>query len=140
MAFSGIHKDVSEKGIIHFFQVHKTSPEKYSENPEKEYWKLLTNPKFPLTLIDWKLLPIPGSKDKYVDKQIVGKVKNNSKGNLSEIKIEFTIYDEKGTQIAIISQNTSNLKPGGIWNFALLVTHDVVKAKLKGLYHVLQRN
>ena len=97
------------------------------------------DPNFPLTLIDWELTSIQGTEDKY-DKILIGKVKNNSKGNLSEVRIEFTVYDEKGTQIAIISQNTSNLKPGGIWNFALLVTHDVVKAKLKGLYHVLQRN
>jgi len=102
--------------------------------------ELLTNPNFPLTLIEWQLLPIPGSKDKYVDKQIIGKVKNDSKSNFSEIKIEFTIHDEKGTQIATICQNTSNLKPGGIWNFELLVTHDVAEAKLKGLYHVLRKN
>jgi hypothetical protein len=97
------------------------------------------NPNFPLTIIDWELLPIPGIKDRY-DKKIIGKVKNNSERNLSEVRIEFTVYNEKGGLIAIVSQNTCDLNPGGIWDFALLVTHDVVKAKLKGLYHILQRN
>jgi len=90
------------------------------------------DPNFPLTLIDWKLTPIPGTKDKY-DKKIIGRVKNNSERNLSEVRIEFTVYDEKEAQIAIFSQNTYDLKPGGIWNFALLVSHDVGKARLKGL-------
>jgi hypothetical protein len=93
------------------------------------------DPNFSLTLIDWKLQPIPGTKDKY-DKKIIGKVKNNSKRNLSEVRIEFTVYNDKEAQIAIVSQNTYDLKPGEIWNFALLVTHDVGKAKLKGLYYV----
>jgi hypothetical protein len=93
------------------------------------------DPNFPLTLVDWELTSIQGTEDKY-DKKLIGKVKNNSKGNLSEVRIEFTVYDEKEVQIAIISQNTYDLKPGGIWNFALLVTHDVGKARLKGLYCV----
>ncbi len=96
------------------------------------------DPNFPLTLIDWELTSIQGTEDKY-DKKLIGKVKNNSKGNLSEVRIEFTVYDEKEVQIAIISQNTYDLKPGGIWNFALLVTHDVGKARLKGLYCVPAR-
>jgi hypothetical protein len=123
-----------KRALIYFMEDHKTSFEKYSQTPGEKYMEVLTNPNFPLTLINWKLLPIPGSKDKYVDKQIIGKVKNNSKSNFSEVKIEFTIHDEKGTQIAIICQNTSNLKPGGVWNFELLVTHDVQKAKLRGIY------
>ena len=135
MAFSGVHKDVSEKGIIYFTEDHKTSPEKYSENPEKEYWKLLTNPNFPLALIDWKLTSIQGIEDKY-DKNIIGKVKNNSKRNLSEVRIEFSVYDEREAKIAIVSQNTYDLKPGEIWNFEMLVTYDVEKAKLKELYCV----
>jgi len=134
MAFSEIYKGVGEKDTIYFTEDQKTSFEEYGQNPGKEYWKLLMDPKFPLTLIDWKLLPIPGSKDKYVDKRIIGKVKSNSKRNLSEVRIEFTVYDEKGTQIAIVSQNTYDLKPGEIWNFEMLVTHDVGKAKLKELY------
>jgi hypothetical protein len=93
------------------------------------------DPNFPLTLIDWKLQPIPGAKDKY-EKNIIAKVKNNCKRNLSEVRIEFTVYDEKEAQIAIVSQNTYDLKPGEIWNFEMLVTYDVEKAKLKGLYCV----
>jgi hypothetical protein len=99
----------------------------------------LMDPNFPLTLIDWELTSIQKTKDKY-DKKIIGKVKNNSERNLSGVRIEFTVYNEKGAQIAIVFQSTYDLKPGGIWNFALLVTHDVEKAKLKRLYHVLQRN
>lgn len=139
MAFPEIYKNVSEKGIIHFSQDHKTSFEKYSQNPEKEYWERLMDPNFPVTLVNWELTSIQETEDKYY-KKIIGKVKNNSKGNLSEVRIEFAVYDEKEAQIAIISQNTYDLKPDGIWNFALLVTHDVIKARLKGLYHVLQRN
>ena len=91
------------------------------------------DPHFSLAPINWKLTSIPRTKDKY-DKIIIGRVKNNSKGNLSEARIEFTVCDEKGAQIAIISQNTYNLKPGGIWSFEILVTHDVEKAKLRGIY------
>jgi hypothetical protein len=125
--------------MIHFSQDRETSFEEYSQNPKKEYWERHMDPNFPLTLVDWELTSIPGTNDKY-DKKIIGKVKNNSERNLSEVRIEFTVYNEKEAQIAIVSQNTYDLKPGGIWNFALLVTHDVLKAKLKGLYHVLQRN
>jgi len=136
MAFSEIYKRVGERGIIHFSQDRKTSFQEYGQSPEKEYWELLMDPYFPLILIDWKLLPIPGAKDKYIDKKIFGKVKNSSKRNLSEVRIEFNVYNEKGAPIAIVSQNTYDLKPGGIWNFALLVTHDVGKARLKGIYCV----
>ena len=93
------------------------------------------DPNFPLTLINWKLTSIQGIEDKY-DKNIIGKVKNNSKRNLSEVRIEFTVYDEREAKIAIVSQNTYDLKPGEIWNFEMLVTYDVKKAKLKGLYYV----
>ena len=132
MVFPEIYKGVREKGIIYFMEERKTSFEKYSQNPGKE-WVLIMDPNFPLTLIDWQLTSIQGTEDKH-DKKIIGKVKNNSKRNLSEVRIEFTVYDDKEAQIAIVSQNTYDLKPGGIWNFALLVTHDVGKAKLKGLY------
>ena len=96
------------------------------------------DPNFPLTLVDWELTFIQGTKDKY-DKKLIGRVKNNSKGNLSEVRIEFTVYNDKEAQIAIVSQNTYDLKPGEIWNFEMLVTHDVGKAKLKGLYCVPAR-
>jgi len=67
-------------------------------------------------------------------KKIIGKVKSNSKGNLSGVRIEFTVYDD--AQIAIVSQNTYDLKSGWIWNFEMPVTHDVGKARLKGLYYI----
>ncbi len=135
MAFTEIYKRVGEKGIIYFSRDRKTSFEECNQNPKKEYWQLLMDPNFPLTLIDWKLTSIQGIEDKY-DKNIIGKVKNNSKRNLSEVRIEFTVYDEREAKIAIVSQNTYDLKPGEIWNFALLVTYDVEKAKLKELYCV----
>jgi len=96
---------------------------------------LIMGPNVPLTLIDWKLTSIHSTEDKY-DNKIIGRVKNNSKGNLSELRIEFTVYNDDEAQIVIVSQNTYDLKPGEIWNFALLVTHDVGKARLKGLYCV----
>jgi len=89
--------------------------------------------------MEWKLIPIPGAKDKYIDKKIIGNVKNNFKGTLPEVRVEFTVYDEKGTQIAIVSENTYDLKPGKIWNFEMTVTHDVEKVKPKGLYCVPPR-
>ena len=60
------------------------------------------DPNFPLTLIDWELTSIQGTEDKY-DKKLIGKVKNNSKGNLSEVRIEFTVYDEKEVQIEVFN-------------------------------------
>lgn len=121
--------------MIHFSQDRETSFEEYSQNPGKEYWERLMDPNFPLALIDWKLTSIQGIEDKY-DKNIIGKVKNNSKRNLSEVRIEFSVYDEREAKIAIVSQNTYDLKPGEIWNFEMLVTYDVEKAKLKELYCV----
>jgi hypothetical protein len=58
------------------------------------------DPNFPLTLIDWKLTSIQGIEDKY-DKNIIGKVKNNSKRNLSEVRIEFTVYDEREAKLLL---------------------------------------
>jgi len=96
------------------------------------------DPNFPLTLVNWDLTSIQGTGDKY-DKKIIGKVKNNSKGTLSEVRIEFTVYDEKRIQIAVVSENTYDLKPSEIWNFEMTVTHDVEKVKPKGLYCVPPR-
>jgi len=96
------------------------------------------DPNFPLTLVNWELISMPGTGGKY-NKKIIGKVKNNSKGNLSEVRIEFTVYNNDDAQIAIVSQNTYNLKSGGIWKFEMPVTHDVGKARLKGLYCIPAR-
>jgi hypothetical protein len=128
--FSGA---VYDKRIGHFEQ-YERSPERYSQNPEREYWEKLTNPKFPLTLIDWRLVTNPGSSDKYMDKRIIGTAKNNSKKEFSEVKIEFSVYDEEGAQIALVFSNVYDFKPGAIWKFDIPVTSDVGKAELKGLY------
>lgn len=63
MAFSEIYKGIGENRIIYSAEDHKNPFEKYSQNPEIEYWELLTNADLPLTLIDWGLLPIPRSQD-----------------------------------------------------------------------------
>jgi hypothetical protein len=107
---------------------------KYDLCQETEHWDKLTNPNFPLTLIDWELVTNPGSSDKYMDKRIIGTVKNNSKEEFPEVKIEFTVYDEEGSQIAVVFSNVNHFKPGTIWKFEIPVTSDVGKAELKGLY------
>jgi hypothetical protein len=120
--------------IIHIAPNHEVIKEKYNLCQETERWEKLANPKFPLTLIDWQLVINRGSSDEYMDKRIVGTVKNNSKEEFSEVKIEFTVYDEEGAQIALVFSNVYNFKPGRIWKFEIPVTSDVGKAELKGLY------
>jgi hypothetical protein len=132
-ASADFSKAVYGKGIAHFGQYEGT-PERYSQSPEREYWEKLTNPNFPLTLTEWHLVTNPRSSDKYVDKRIMGTVKNNSKEEFSEVKIEFTVYDEDGAQIAIVFSNVYDFKPGDIWKFDIPVTSDVGKAEWKGLY------
>ena len=80
LASAEFSKGKDEKGIVHFKQ-NKAIPQKYSQNLEGEYWEKLTNPNFPLTLIDWQLITNPRSSDKYMDKRIIGTVKNNSEKN-----------------------------------------------------------
>jgi len=70
----------------------------------------------------------------YMNKRITGTVKNNSEKKFSEVKIEFTVFDEESNQIGIVSGNFYDLKPRDIWKFDIPVTSDVGKAKLKGLY------
>ena len=122
-----------EKGIVHFKQ-NRAIPQKYSQNLEGEYWQELKNRNVPLVLLDWQLVTNPRSSDKYMDKRIIGTVKNNSKEEFPEVKIEFTVYDEEGSQIAVVFSNVNHFKPGTIWKFEIPVTSDVGKAELKGLY------
>jgi len=96
------------------------------------------NPNLPLTLDYLELTSIQRTGDRY-DKKIIGKVRNNSKCTLSEVRVEFTVYDKKDITIAVVSKNNYDLKPGEIWNFEMLVTHDVEKVKPKGLYCVPPR-
>lgn len=122
---------VYDKGIGHF-KHQRSIPERYCQG--EKCWKELKNRDFPLCLINWQLVTNPDSSDKYVDKDIIGTIKNNSKEEFSEAKIEFTVYDEDGAQIAIVFSSVYNFKPGGIWKFEIPVTLDVEKAELKGLY------
>jgi len=85
-------------------------------------------------LVDWQLVTNPHARDKYMDKHIIGRVKNNSKKEFSEIKIEFVLYDEEGRQIAIVFSNSYDFKPSSIREFDIPVTEDVKKAEFKGLY------
>ncbi len=133
LASADFSKWKDEKGIVHFKQ-NKAIPQKYSQNLEGQYWEELKNPNFPLALIDWQLITNPRSNDKYMEKCIIGTVKNNSEKEFSEVKVEFTVYDEEGAQIGTVFSNLYDFKPGGIWKFEIPVTSDVGKAELKGLY------
>jgi hypothetical protein len=124
-------------GIFHF-PPGEMVRKKYDLSQETERWEKLANPNFPLKLIDWQLVTNPGSSDKYMDKHIIGTVKNNSREEFSEVKIEFIVYDEEGAQIATVFSNLYNFKPGGIWKFEIPATSDVGKAELKGLYVALK--
>jgi hypothetical protein len=112
----------------------QSTPKTYSQNPEEESWEQLKGKDFQSILIDWQLVTHPGTIDKYMDKFIIGTVKNRSVREFSELKIEFTVYDEEGAQIAIVFSHFANLKRGGLWKFEIPVTSDVGKAELKGLY------
>ena len=133
LASADFSKWKDEKGIVQFKQ-NKAIPRKYSQNLEGKYWEELKNPNFPLALIGWQLVTNPGSSDKYMDKRIIGTVKNNSENGFSEVKIEFIVYDEEGAQIAVVFGNVYDFKPGRIWKFEIPVTSDVGRAELKGLY------
>jgi hypothetical protein len=126
-------KAVYEKRTVHFKQYERTL-KRYCQDQKGKYWEKLKNQNSPLTLTDWRLVTNPSSSDKYVDKRIIGTVKNNSKEEFSEVKIEFTVYDENGAQVAIVFSNADNFKPGGIWKFEIPVTSDIGKAEFKGLY------
>jgi hypothetical protein len=120
-------------GIVRFAP-GETIRKKYDLCQETERWEKITNPNFPLNFIHWQLVTNSGSSDKYMDKRIIGTVKNSSKKEFSEVKIEFTVYDEEGAQIAVVFSNVFDFKPGHIWKFDIPVTSDVGKAELKGLY------
>jgi hypothetical protein len=133
LAPADLCKAVYNKKNVNFDQ-YESTPERYSQNPEGGYWEQLANQKFPLALMDWRLVTNPASSDKYVDKRLMGTVKNNSEKEFSEVKIEFTVYDEEGAQIAVVLSSVYDFKPGSIWKFEIPVTSDVGKAELKGLY------
>ncbi len=133
LAYGGFSRGVDGKGLM-FFKPDEVKPETYCQNPEREDLKELTDRNPLLTVSEWQLVVNPNSSDKYMNKRIVGSVKNNSDKKVSEVRIEFTVFDEEGNQIGIVFDNLYDLKPGGIWKFEIPVTSDVGKAKLKGLY------
>ena len=133
LASAGFSKTLYDKGNVHF-KHYESIPERYSQDLEEKYSQELKNRNFPLALLDWQLVTNPGSSDKYMDKRIIGTVKNNSKEEFPKVKIEFTVYDEEGSQIAVVFSNVNHFKPGTIWKFEIPVTSDVGKAELKGLY------
>ena len=53
--------------------------ERLSQNSGKEYWEKLKGANVPLTLVNWQLITNPRSIDKYMDKRVIGTVKNNSR-------------------------------------------------------------
>lgn len=107
--------------------------ETHSQSARAE-WKKLTNPTYPLSVLNWDLVANPSSSDKTMDKMIVGKVRNHSKREFSEVKIAFSIYDEEGHEIGIVQRRFYDFRPQKVWTFEIPVTSDVEKAKLNGLY------
>jgi hypothetical protein len=134
LAYGADFRLEDSNGIVLFAPDYEWIRVKYDLSQETERWEKLTNPNFPLTLTEWRLVTNPRSSDKYVDKRIIGTVKNNSREEFSEVKIEFTVYDEEGAQIAVVFSNVNDFKPGTIWKFEIPVTSDVGKAEWKGLY------
>lgn len=133
LALADFPRGPGSRGLVHF-KPYEGRPEKYSQNHERDDWERLPGKNSPLSLIDWRLVVNPRSGDQYMDKRIIGTVKNNSEKEFSEVKIEFMVFDEEGNQIGIVFSNFYQLKPRGIWKFEIPVTSDVGKAELKGLY------
>jgi hypothetical protein len=134
LAYGADSRLEDSNGIVLFAPDYKWIRGKYDLWRETERWEKLTNPNFPLTLTEWRLVTNPGTSDKYVNKRIIGTVKNNSNEEFSEVKIEFTVYDEEGAQIAVVFSNVYDFKPGSIWKFEISVTSDVGKSEFNGLY------
>jgi hypothetical protein len=89
-----IYRKTEEKETIAFAGNYRTAFEQYSQNQITE-WQKLKNPTFPLSVLNWELVTNPSASDKSMDTMIVGRVKNNSKREFPEVKIEFIIYDER---------------------------------------------
>jgi len=117
-----------------YSEVNGERLEGYSQYRGTQYWEEITHRNFPLDHIDWQVVSNARSRDKYKDKHIIGTVENKSSIKFSEVKIEFTVYDVKGNQIAIVSSNLYDFEPGHTWKFEILVTGDVEKADFRGLY------
>jgi hypothetical protein len=120
-------------GIIHLVPAQSII-KKYDSCQEQDRWEKLADPNFPLRLIDCQLVTNPGISDKYMDKRIIGTVKNNPEKKFSQVEIEFTIYDEDGGQIAIVFSNVYDFKPGSIWKSEIPITSDVGKVEFNGFY------
>ena len=95
----------------------------------------------PLTVLDWDWETFKSSVDgkTYIaaEKNIVGRVKNNSSKQYSYVQIEFNLYDIDDNHIGTAMTNTNNLEPNSIWKFKsvplMVGTANVNKAKLKSV-------
>ena len=133
ITFAEIYGLVEQKEAILFAENYRTAFEEHSQNQTTE-WQELKNPTFPLSLTNWELVTNPSASDKSMDKMIVGRVKNNSKREFPEVRIEFIIYDEEGHQIAIVRSSLHDFKGQETRALKIPVTHDVEKASFNGLY------
>ena len=95
ITFAEIYKRTDEKETIPFAENCRTAFEEYSQNPSTE-WERLTNPTFPLGVINWDLVTNQSASDKSMDKMIVGTVKNNSEENFlrSRLNLLFMVRKE----------------------------------------------
>ncbi len=106
--------------------------ERHDQNSGEKYWEKLNGADVPFTLVNWQLVADPRTSDKYMNRRVVGVVKNNSRKEFPEVKVEFIVYDENGNQIAIVLSNYYDFKPGDIWKFEIPVTSDVSRARFNG--------
>jgi hypothetical protein len=127
-----VHTRADQHYGIVAIENYKIGFDEYSQNQATE-WQRLKNPSFPLSVNHWELVPNPSASDKSMDKMIVGRVKNNSKKEFSEVRIEFIVYDDEGNQIATVHDSFYDFKGQETRAFKLLVTHDVVRASFNGL-------
>ena len=127
-----IYRKTDEKQGIAFADNYKIALEEYSQNQITE-WQKLKDPTFPLSVINWELVPNRAATDKSMDKMIVGRVKNNSNKEFPEVRIEFIIYDAEGNQIATVHDSFYDFRGQETLAFRILVTHDVAKASFNGL-------
>lgn len=55
--------------------------------------------------------------DKYDNKAIIGKLKNNSNRRYNDVFIYINLYDTSNNQLGFTTAVTTNLEPGITWNF-----------------------
>ncbi|MDD5546873.1 MAG: FxLYD domain-containing protein [Candidatus Omnitrophica bacterium] len=93
------------------------------------------------TVLDWDWVTykasVGGKTYTVGNKNIAGKVKNNSNKRYSYVQIEFNLYDKDGNHVGTALDSINNLEPNSIWKFQAVPlmsgTADVTGAKLKGV-------